>query len=69
VQALRTAGHLDRWVKFQADARIARKEARRLAERQREERIELIVTICCIVGGIGLLAVALWWIGRSAGKW
>ena len=62
-------GTWDRWVKFQADARIARKEARRLAEKQREERIELIVTICCIVGGIGILAGVLWWLGRSAGKW
>ena len=63
------AGTWDRWVKYQADARIARKEARRAAERAREERIELIVTILCIVGGIAALAGVLWWLGRNAGKW
>jgi hypothetical protein len=63
------AGTWDRWVKFQADARIARKEARRRAEREREERQELIVVILCIVGGIAGLAGAIWWIGRNAGKW
>ena len=63
------AGTWDRWVKYQADARIARKEARRAAERAREERIELIVVILSIVGGIAALAAILWWIGRNAGKW
>lgn len=58
-----------RWQKFQADARIARKEARRAAERAREERIELIVTILCTVGGIAALFGVLWWLGRNAGKW
>lgn len=38
------SGTWDRWVKYQADARIARKQARRAAEKAREERIELIVT-------------------------
>ena len=52
-----------RWQKFQADARIARKEARRRAEKEREERIELIITILCVVGGI----VALAW--RSLVAW
>ncbi len=56
-------------MKFQADARIARKEARKRAEREREERIELIVTILCVVGGIVALAGVLWWLGRNAGKW
>jgi len=63
------SGTWDRWVKFQADARIARKEARRAAERAREERIELIITILCVVGGIAALAGVLWWLGRNAGKW
>lgn len=63
------AGTWDRWVKYQADARIARKEARKAAERAREERIELIVVIISIVGGIAALAAILWWIGRNAGKW
>lgn len=63
------AGTWDRWVKYQADARIARKEARKAAERAREERVELIVMILCIVGGIAALAAILWWIGRNAGKW
>lgn len=63
------AGTWDRWVKYQADARIARKEARKAAERAREERVELIVVILCIVGGIAALAAILWWIGRNAGKW
>lgn len=63
------AGTWDRWVKYQADARIARKEARKAAERAREERIELIVMILCVVGGIAALAAILWWIGRNAGKW
>ena len=63
------AGTWDRWVKFQADARIARKEARRAAEKAREERIELIITILCVVGGIVALAGVLWWLGRNAGKW
>ena len=62
-------GTWDRWVKYQADARIARKEARRRAEREREERIELIVTILCVVGGVVALAGVLWWLGRNAGKW
>ena len=63
------AGTWDRWVKYQADARIARKEARRAAERAREERIELIVTILCVVGGVAALVGVLWWLGRNAGKW
>jgi len=62
-------GTWDRWVKFQADARIARKEARRAAEKAREERIELIITILCIAGGIVALVGVIWWLGRSAGKW
>jgi hypothetical protein len=62
-------GTWDRWVKYQADARIARKEARRRAEREREERIELIITILCVVGGIVAMAGVLWWLGRNAGKW
>ena len=63
------SGTWDRWVKYQADARIARKQARRAAERAREERIELIVTILCTVGGIAALFGVLWWLGRNAGKW
>ena len=63
------AGPWDRWVKFQADARIARKEARRRAERERQERQELIVVILCIVGGVAGLAAGIWWLGRNAGKW
>ena len=62
-------GTWDRWVKYQADARIARKEARRRAEREREERIELIITILCVVGGIVAMAAVFWWLGRNAGKW
>jgi len=63
------SGTWDRWVKYQADARIARKEARRAAERAREERIELIVTIISIAGGIVAMAAVFWWLGRNAGKW
>lgn len=62
-------GTWDRWVKFQADARIARKEARKAAERARQERQEVIIAILCIVGGIGVLAVFVWWMGKQAGKW
>jgi hypothetical protein len=63
------SGTWDRWVKYQADARIARKQARRAAEKAREERIELIVTILCIAGGVAALFAVLWWLGRNAGKW
>lgn len=63
------AGTWDRWIKYQADARIARKEARRAAEKAREERNELILTIVCIAGGIAGIAVFLWWMGRRLGKW
>ena len=62
-------GTWDRWVKYQADARIARKEARRRAEREREERNELILTIVCIAGGVFAMAFAFWWLGRRMGKW
>ena len=62
-------GSWDRWVKYQADARIARKEARKRQERERQERIELIVTILSIVGGIIAMAAVFWWLGRSQGKW
>lgn len=62
-------GTWDRWLKFQADARIARKEARKAAERARQERQEVIIAILCIVGGVGLLAVFIWWMGKQAGKW
>lgn len=62
-------GTWDRWVKFQADARIARKEARKAAERARQERQEVIIAILCIVVGIGVLAVFVWWMGKQAGKW
>ena len=62
-------GSWDRWVKYQADARIARKEARKAAEKARQERIELIITILCVVGGIVAMAAVFWWLGRSQGKW
>ena len=62
-------GSWDRWVKYQADARIARKEARKAAERARQERIELIITILSILGGIVAMAAVFWWLGRNAGKW
>jgi hypothetical protein len=62
-------GTWDRWVKFQADARIARKEARRAAEKAREDRVELIITILSIAGGIVAMAAVFWWLGRSQGKW
>ena len=63
------AGTWDRWVKYQADARIARKQARRAAEKAREERNELIIAIVCIAGGIIALVGVFWWIGKNTGKW
>lgn len=62
-------GSWDRWVKYQADARIARKEARKRAEKQRQERIDLIIVILCILGGVLTTAFGIWWLGRVAGKW
>lgn len=62
-------GTWDRWVKFQADARIARKEARRAAERAREERNELILLIVCIAGGVLGIGIFIWYMGKVTGKW
>ena len=62
-------GSGDRGVKYQADARIARKEAKKRQERERQERNELIITILCIVGGVAAMAAGLWWIGKRMGKW
>ena len=63
------SGTWDRWIKYQADARIARKEARKAAERARQERIELIMAVLAIFGGVVTLALVFWWIGRSNGNW
>jgi len=63
------SGTWDRWIKYQADARIARKEARKAAERARQERIELIMAVLAIFGGVVALALVFWWIGKSNGKW
>ena len=63
------AGTWDRWVKYQADARIARKQARRAAEKAREERNELILTVVMIAMSAALLAGGMWWLGLYLGKW
>ena len=63
------AGTWDRWVKYQADARIARKQARRAAEKAREKRNELILTVVLIAMSAALLAGGMWWLGLYLGKW
>lgn len=62
-------GTWDRWVKYQADARIARKEARKRQERERQERNELIIIIVSAIVGAIALGGVFWWIGVATGKW
>lgn len=62
-------GSWDRWVKYQADARIARKEARKRQERERQERNEIIILIVCAIAGAAAMGGLFWWIGVATGKW
>ena len=43
------------WVKFQKDARVARREAEVAAEKKRQETIELII----LIGGVAVLALTI----------
>lgn len=64
-----SAGQWDRWVKWQADARVARKKAMIAAEKARKERNEMIMVAGAGVALVGSFIAGLWALGRSMGKW
>lgn len=57
------------WLKFQAQARKSRKDAQRLAQKQREELIEFIATVMAgLVAFAGVIA-AIYALGAYMEKW
>lgn len=62
-------GSWSRWQSFQAEARKRRQEAKRLAEKKRQENLEALQ----MAGGIMFAALAcvasVWFLGRYLGKW
>ena len=62
-------GLKDDWLKYQAQARKARKDAERLAQQQREEMLELIGYIIAGVLAFGGVVAAIYGLGVYMGKW
>ena len=51
-----------RWVKFQKDARVARREAEIAAEKKRKETIELIIVILAVAVLAATIIGFFYWI-------
>ena len=62
-------GLKDDWLKYQAQARKARKDAERLAQQQREEMIELIGYIAAGVIAFAGMIAGIYYLGVYMGKW
>ena len=50
------------WQKFQADARVARRDAERAAKQKRGKVIEIFLAVLIVVFGVAGLALAMWWL-------
>ena len=62
-------GLKDDWLKYQAQARKARKDAERLAQQQREEMLELIGYIAAGVNAFAGMIAGIYYLGVYMGKW
>lgn len=62
-------GLKDDWLKYQAQARKARKDAERLAQKQREEMLEFIgYAVAALIAFAGMIA-SIYYLGVYMGKW
>lgn len=62
-------GQWDRWIAWQAEARKQRQEAKRLAIKQQEERMELLATVAGIVVALSVIGLGLYYLGVYLEKW
>ena len=62
-------GQWDRWIQWQAEARKARQEAKKEAERRRAEAMETIATLVGILIAVVVLGGVFYYIGVRMGKW
>lgn len=62
-------GLKDDWLKYQAQARKARKDAERLAQQQREEMLELIGYIAAGVIAFAGMIAGIYYLGVYLEKW
>lgn len=62
-------GLKDDWLKYQAQARKARKDAERLAQKQREDTLEFIgYVVAALIAFAGMIA-SIYYLGVYMGKW
>jgi len=62
-------GQWDRWIQWQAEARKARQEAKKEAERRRAEAMETIATLVGVLIAVVVLGGVFYYIGVRMGKW
>ena len=62
-------GQWDRWISWQAEVRKQRQEAKRLAMKQQEERMELLATVAGIVVALSVIGLSLYYLGVYLEKW
>ena len=63
------SGTWDRWLAFEAEARKRRAEARKAAEKRREERLEQIQVATGIILAITSVVVGIFYLGVYMEKW
>ena len=63
------AGQWDRWIQWQAEARKQRAAARRVAEKAREERNEMIALGAAILLAASGAVAGIYWLGVYMEKW
>ena len=62
-------GTWDRWMSWQAQARVARKAAQKQREKEREEKMEAIMYVVSGLLAIGGAGVLMYFLGRYWEKW
>ena len=62
-------GTWDRWMSWQAQARVARKAAQKQREKEREEKMEAIMYVVSGLLAIGGAGVLIYFLGRYWEKW
>jgi len=62
-------GTWDRWMSWQAQARVARKAAQKQMEKEREEKMEAIMYVVSGLLAIGGAGVLIYFLGRYWEKW
>ena len=62
-------GTWDRWMSWQAEARVARKAAQKQREKEREEKMEAIMYVVSGLLAIGGAGVLIYFLGRYWEKW